>query len=136
MKTLTVPASTDQLDAVQSFIDELLSTVPCSPETQIQLQIVVEELFVNIAHYAYSPEIGEAVISCNVDQSPPSITIQFRDQGTPFNPLAKEDADISLSAEEREIGGLGIFMVKEYMDAVDYAYEDGQNILTIRKQLS
>jgi len=136
MKTLTVPASTEHLDTVQAFIDELLSTVPCSPETQIQLQIAVEELFVNIAHYAYSPEAGEAVISCDVAQSPPSVTIQFRDRGTPFNPLAKEAADITLSAEERVIGGLGIFMVKDYMDAVDYAYEDGQNILTIRKQLS
>ena len=91
----------------------------------------MEELFVNIAHYAYNPEIGEAIIGCNVDQAPPSITIQFRDRGVPFNPLARKDADITLSAEERDIGGLGIFMVKDYMDEVTYAYEDGQNVLTL-----
>ena len=135
MKVLRIPARTDQLDAVQAFIDEQLSAIYCSLEEQIQLQIAVEELFVNIAHYAYNPEIGEAIIGCNVDQAPPSITIQFRDRGVPFNPLAREDADISLSAEDRDIGGLGIFMVKDYMDEVTYAYEDGQNVLTLRKTL-
>ena len=135
MKTLTVPAKRDQLDTVQGFVDEALSQVPCSPETQLQLEIAVEELFVNIASYAYAPGSGEAVIGCQVEQEPPSITIQFRDWGKPFDPLAKEDADITLSAEDRKIGGLGIYMVKNSMDDVNYVYEDGQNILTIRKNL-
>ena len=73
------------------------------------------------------------LIGCQIDQEPPSITIQFRDWGKPFDPLAKEDADITLSAEERKIGGLGIYMVKNSMDDVNYVYENGQNILTIRK---
>ena len=130
---MTVPAGCDQLDTVQSFVDEALDQLPCTFETRLQIQIAVEELFVNIASYAYAPGTGEAVIGCHVEQEPPSITIQFRDWGKPFDPLAKEDADITLSAEERKIGGLGIYMVKNSMDDVNYVYENGQNILTIRK---
>lgn len=133
MKTLTVPAGCDQLDTVQGFVDEALDQLPCTFETRLQIQIAVEEMFVNIASYAYAPGTGEAVIGCQVEQEPPSITIQFRDWGKPFDPLAKEDADITLSAEERQIGGLGIYMVKNSMDDVDYVYENGQNVLTIRK---
>ena len=135
MKTMTVPAATDQLEAVQAFVAEQLSILDCPPEAMIQLQIAVEELFVNIAHYAYHPENGVAVVGCDLDKDNPSITIQFRDWGTPFNPLAKQDADITLSADERDIGGLGIYMVKEYIDEVTYAYEDGQNVLTMKKKL-
>ena len=135
MKTLTVPAERDQLDVVQSFADEALDQVPCTLEIRLQLQIAVEELFVNIASYAYAPDRGEAVIGCQVEQEPPSVTIQFRDWGKPFDPLAKKDADITLSAEERGIGGLGIYMVKNSMDDVRYQYENGQNVLTIHKNL-
>ena len=135
MKTLTVPAERNELDTVQGFVDEALDQVPCTPETRLQLQIAVEELFVNIASYAYAPDRGEAVIGCRVEQEPPSITIQFRDWGKPFDPLAKKDADITLSAEERGIGGLGIYMVKNSMDDVRYQYENGQNVLTIHKNL-
>ena len=135
MKILTVSAERGQLDTVQSFVDEALDQVPCTLETRLQLQIAVEELFVNIASYAYTPNRGETVISYQVEQEPPSVTIQFRDWGKPFNPLAKEDADITLSAEERGIGGLGIYMVKNTMDDVRYQYENGQNVLTIHKNL-
>ena len=135
MKTLTVPAERNELDTVQGFVDEALDQVPCTLETRLQLQIAVEELFVNIASYAYAPDRGEALIGCRVEQDPPSITIQFRDWGKPFDPLAKKDADITLSAEERGIGGLGIYMVKNSMDDVRYQYENGQNVLTIHKNL-
>ena len=135
MNILTIPAERDRLDQVQAFIDQNLAGVEYSPEAQIQLQIAVEELFVNIASYAYSPGHGDAVIGCRVEEDPPSITVQLRDWGKPFDPLAKKDADVTLSAEDRDIGGLGIYMVKNSMDAVDYKREDGQNILTIRKNL-
>ena len=135
MKLLTVPAESDQLDTVQGFVDEALDQVPCTLESRLQLQIAVEELFVNIASYAYAPDHGEAVIGCQVEQEPPSVTIQFRDWGKPFDPLAKEDADVTLSAEDRGIGGLGIYMVKNTMDDVRYQYENGQNVLTIYKKL-
>ena len=86
-------------------------------------------------YYAYTPSSGKAVIKCQIEREPPSVTIQFRDWGRPFDPLAKEDEDITLSAEERGIGGLGIYMVKNTMDDVRYQYENGQNILTIHKKL-
>lgn len=104
-------------------------------KTKMQIEIAVEEIYVNIAHYAYNPEIGDATIRCNIEQDPLKIIIQFLDNGKPFNPLEHKEADISLSAEERDIGGLGIFMVKKSMDDILYSYEHGKNILTIKKHL-
>ena len=135
MMTRTVPAALDQLDEVQGFVDEMLAGISCDPSVVLTLQIAVEEIFVNIASYAYAPETGKAEIRCEVKPEIPRITLQFRDWGIPFNPLARKEADITLSAEERDIGGLGIYMVKNSMDQVSYAYEDGQNILTIQKNL-
>ena len=131
----TFPASLDQLQQVQDFIDEQLEQHDCPMKAKFQLDVAVEEIFVNIAHYAYNSEVGNATIRCCVGGSPLQVTIQFLDHGKPFNPLAKEDADTTLSAEEREIGGLGILMVKKSMDAVDYTYENGKNILTIQKHI-
>ena len=130
------PAKLDQLEPVQKFVLDQLRGFPYTERTRAQLDVAVEEIFVNIAHYAYRPEqLGEATVRCCVGGSPLQVTIQFLDNGTPFNPLAKEDADITLSAEERKIGGLGILMVKKSMDAVDYTYEGGKNILTIKKSI-
>ena len=127
MKSLTVPARIDQLDTVQEFIQQELEAQDCMPKVMIQISIAVEEIFVNIAHYAYQPvEVGG---------DPLEVTIQFLDNGKPYNPLEKEDPDVTLSAEERAIGGLGIFMVKKSMDSLDYEYQDGKNILTIKKSL-
>ena len=134
-KTITVPAQCEQLDVVQGFVNEMLEGVECDPGAVIQLQIAVEEIFVNIANYAYTQESGTAEVECHVEPGEGRITIRFKDQGIPFDPLAKEDADVTLSAEEREIGGLGIYMVKEMMDGVDYKYENGSNILTIHKMM-
>ena len=128
------PATLDQLEQVQTFIAEQLEGSPCSGRAKFQLDVAVEEIFVNIAHYAFPPEQkGMATVRCCVSGSPAQVMIQFLDDGTPFNPLAREETDITLSAEERGIGGLGILMVKKSMDAVDYAYKDGKNILTIKK---
>ena len=132
----TFPARLDQMEPVQEFIGEQLEQYSCSPKVKFQLDVAVEEIFVNIAHYAYLPEQeGEATVRCCVGGSPLQVTIQFLDHGKPFNPLAKKDADITLSAEERDVGGLGILMVKKSMDAVDYSYEEGKNILTIKKSI-
>ena len=135
MDSLTVPAELEQLQAVQDFIEQHLRTANCSTKAEIAIQVAVEELYVNIAHYAYAPGHGEATIRCGVGSSPKKITIQFEDAGVPFDPLAKKDADISLSADEREIGGLGILMVKKSMDHMEYERRDGKNILTIEKIL-
>lgn len=133
MKELTVPAILEELDRVTDFINEELEAYGCSPKIRMQIDIAVEEIYVNIAHYAYHPEVGQATICCAVGGDPLQVTIQFSDSGRPYNPLKKEDPDTSLSAEERQIGGLGIYMVKKSMDDIAYDYENGKNVLTIKK---
>lgn len=136
MDRITLPAKTEHLDQVLEFIDAILDRNNCPESIKIQLDIAVEELFVNIASYAYEPHEGPADITCKVDKATNIATLEFRDKGIPYNPLAREDPDLTLSAEERGIGGLGIFMVKNSMDKVSYDYEDGTNILTIEKRLT
>jgi len=135
MKAITVPATLDQLDTVHAFIALELDAADCPMKARIQIEIAVEEIYVNIARYAYHPEIGEATIRCEVGGDPLRVTIQFLDGGNPFDPLKKKDVDTTLSAEERDIGGLGILMVKKSMDAMEYAYQDGKNVLTIKKKI-
>ncbi len=135
MKDITVDATVENLEVVQNFVSQELEEQGCSMKVMMQIEIAVEEIYVNIVHYAYNPEIGKATIRCEVTDNPMQVIIQFMDSGVPFDPLAKEDADITLSAEEREIGGLGIFMVKKSMDEVSYEYKEGKNVLTIRKVL-
>ena len=135
MKDITVDATLDNLEVVQNFVSGELESQGCSMKVMMQIEIAVEEIYVNIVHYAYNPEIGKATIRCEVTDSPMQVIIQFMDSGIPFDPLAKEDADITLSAEERNIGGLGIFMVKQSMDEVNYEYKEGKNVLTIKKAL-
>ena len=132
---LDVDATVTNLGKVQEFVEEHLSRAACSVKTLIQIGVAVEEIFVNIAHYAYAPKTGNAKIRVEVTEDPASVAITFIDRGTPYDPLKKEDPDITLSAEERGIGGLGIFLTKKTMDSVTYEYKDGQNILTIKKNL-
>lgn len=130
------PAEPEQLEPVQRFVEEQIERYDCSARVRFQLDVAVEEIFINIAKYAYRPgQAGQAAVRCCVGGDPLQVTIQFQDQGVPFNPLEKEDADITLTAQERQIGGLGILMVKKSMDAVRYSYEDGKNILTIQKNI-
>ena len=135
MDKLTVEAKTENLEEGLGFVDRHLEAMDCSPKVSVQIDVAVEELFVNIAHYAYSPGTGSATIGVEILKDPAAIAITFTDRGKPFDPLAKEDPDITLSAEERQIGGLGIYMVKKSMDEVVYEYKDGQNILRIKKNL-
>ena len=136
MKEITLPATLENLASVQSFIEEELEAADCPRKAMMQISIAVEEIYVNIARYAYDPQVGEATVRCAVGGGPLQVTIQFLDSGKPFDPLARPDADTSLSAEERDIGGLGILMVKKSMDDVQYRYEDGCNILTLKKHLT
>ena len=135
MEVITVPAESAALETVNTFIQEKLESITCPKRTRMQMMLAVEEIFVNISSYAYHPEVGQAEVGVDIDGDPPTVTIRFLDQGRPFNPLEKPDADITLSAQEREIGGLGILLVKKIMDQVDYAYENGRNILTIKKEI-
>jgi len=132
---IEIKALTENLQELISFVDGHLEDMGVSMKAQMQIDIAVEELFVNIAHYAYAPDVGEAVISVAKDKEKNQISITFADSGKPYNPLEKLDPDVTLSAEERSIGGLGIFMVKKSMDDMHYEYKDGQNILTITKRL-
>ena len=135
MKELVVEADRKNLNNVQAFIDEELEAVDCPMLTQTAIDIAVEELFVNIASYAYDTGIGTAVVQVTVHEEPLSVEITFIDNGRQYDPLAKEDPDTTLSAGQRRKGGLGIFMVKKSMDDVIYEYKDGKNILTIKKKL-
>ena len=134
MKQLKVKADVSLLDQVLSFTDAVLEEVGCSSKAKIQIDVAVEELFVNIAHYAYPSGDGEAVIYVDANASSKEVQITFEDEGIPYDPLKNEDPDITLSVEDRPIGGLGIFMVKKSMDDVSYEYSDGKNRLTIKKK--
>ncbi|MCR4842027.1 MAG: ATP-binding protein [Eubacterium sp.] len=135
MQEFKTAATDENLNAVLGFVNEQMDTVGFSLKTQMQMEVAVEELYVNIAHYAYVPGVGDATIRVEVgeDSEKKTVSVTFIDKGIPYNPLEKEDPDVTLSAEERGIGGLGIYMVKKSMDSVEYVFKDDQNILTITK---
>ena len=132
---LYIPAKMDRIDDALNFVDSMLSGMqsPCVAD----IIVAVEEIFSNIAKYAYPgrKEGGFVDISCAVGGNPAFITVTFADSGIPFNPLDRPDPDVTIPLMQREPGKMGLFMVKRMMDSVTYAYQNGQNILTIRKQL-
>ncbi|MBQ3486554.1 MAG: ATP-binding protein [Clostridia bacterium] len=135
MKEMTIAATVENIGVVTDFVNEQLEALDCPMKAQMQIDIAIDELFGNIAHYAYNPDVGEATVRVEVIDEPLSVVITFIDGGVPYDPLAAADPDITLSAEERAIGGLGIFMVRKSMDEITYRYENGRNILSIRKNL-
>lgn len=135
MKELTIAATVENIAVVTAFVDEQLEALDCPIKAQMQIDIAIDELFGNIAHYAYNPDVGEAIVRVEVLEEPLSVVITFIDGGVPYDPLAAADPDTTLSAEERAIGGLGVFMVKKSMDEITYRYEGGKNILSIRKKI-
>ncbi len=132
-KVLKLPAKADRMDEVLDFVNALLEEHDCPAKTQVKIDIAVEELFVNIAHYAYPDGGGWAEVRARVEDG--SLSVTRIDGGIPYDPLAKPDPDVTLSAEDRQIGGLGIYMVKKSMDALSYEYRDGCNRLTLRKSI-
>lgn len=135
MNELKITAKVENLTDVLGFIESQLGKTNCSIKAQMQIAVAVEEIFVNIANYAYHPEIGDAVLRTEIISDPPAIAITFIDEGVPYNPLAKPDPDVTLPAAQRKVGGLGIFMVKKSMDDLKYEYKDGKNIFTLIKHL-
>ncbi|MCI8529630.1 MAG: ATP-binding protein [Lachnospiraceae bacterium] len=135
MRELTVDASIENIQAVTEFVDEQLEAMECPMKAQMQIDIAIDELFGNIAHYAYNPEVGTATVRVEVTEDPLAVIITFIDNGVPYDPLANDDPDTTLSADERQIGGLGIYMVKKSMDEISYEYQKGQNILKIKKHI-
>ncbi len=134
MKEVSVDAIVENLAFVTDFVNQQLEANNCPMKAQMQIDIAIDELFSNIAHYAYNPNVGPATVRVDVLEDPLSVVITFIDEGVPYDPLSVADPDITLSAEERQIGGLGIYMVKNSMDAITYEYKDGKNILCIKKR--
>lgn len=130
-----VNADVNELQRVLDFVDVCVQGFDCSPKTMIQINVSVEEIFVNIAHYAYSDKTGEAVIEVEIIDELKTASITFIDCGIKYDPLAKPDPDVTLSAKDRKIGGLGIFMTKKFMDELLYEYRDGQNVFCMKKKL-
>lgn len=135
MKELTIAATVKNIEAVTDFVNEQLEALDCPVKAQMQIGIAIDELFGNIAQYAYNPDVGEATVRVEVQQEPLSVVITFIDGGMPYDPLTAAEPDTTLPAEERPLGGLGIFMVRKTMDEITYRYENGRNILSIRKNL-
>ena len=125
----------ENIGTVTDFVNEQLEALDCPMKAQMQIDIAIDELFGNIAHYAYNPDVGNATVRVEVTEEPLAVIITFIDGGVPYDPLAAADPDITLSAEERQLGGLGIYMVKKSMDEITYEYKDGKNILSIKKKL-
>ena len=128
-------AKTDALSDVLGFVDEMLEKYECPMKIQTAVCVAMEEVFVNVARYAYKGGEGDVSLGIGIDQESRTVTFRMADKGVPFDPLKKPDPDITLSAEEREIGGLGIFITKKTMDSIEYVYENGENILTMKKKI-
>ena len=135
MMNKTFPAKVEALSDVLGFVDQTLERYECPMKIQTAVCVAIEEVFVNVAHYAYGDGEGDMTLGIGFDEKTRTMTFRMTDSGVPFDPLKKPDPDITLSAEEREIGGLGIFIAKKTMDTVTYAYENGQNILTMIKTI-
>ncbi len=136
MKELTIDAKVENISVVTDFVNAELEALGCPMRAQMQIDVAIDELFGNISHYAYEPDVGQATVRVEVVEEPLAVVVTFIDGGVPYDPLAKADPDVSLSAEERATGGLGIFLVKKTMDDISYEYKDGKNILKIKKRIS
>ena len=132
-KELTIEALLDNLETVQSFVEQVLEEADCPIKTLMQISVAVEEIFVNIAQYAYVPGNGMATVAVELSDEKDAVILRFTDQGIPYDPLAREDPDITAPAADRQIGGLGIYMTKQLMDEIEYEYSSGKNILTMKK---
>ena len=135
MKELDIQAVPENLPSVLGFVGEQLEELGCDRRVKAQVDVAVEEIFVNISSYAYDPDVGPATIRVETKNEPLGVILSFIDNGKPYDPLARPDPDLNVPLRKRKKGGLGIFMVKKTMDGINYEYKDGQNILTITKNI-
>lgn len=133
-RELTMDAVIENVTPLTEAVDGMLESMDCPMKVQAQIDIAIDEVFSNIANYAYAPDVGRAVIRIETCREPASITLIFRDWGMRYNPLEKKDPDVTLGLEERQIGGLGIFMVKKSMNRMFYRRRGRQNVLTLIKE--
>lgn len=134
-KELILAAMRENLDKVQAFLEKELRARDCPDMTRLEFSLAVEEVFLNIATYAYGGEKGTAAICIEDSDDTDVVTVVFKDRGIAFNPLLRHDPDVNIPIEKRKVGGMGIFLTKKMMDEVSYEYRDGQNVLTMRKRL-
>lgn len=135
MKEITVDAMIENMNTVTAFVDDFLDQIACPMKSKIQINIVIDEIFGNICHYAYKDSVGAVTVRVESGNTPKAVFLTFTDNGIPYNPLETEDPDITLSSEERKIGGLGIYLVKKNMDEMKYEYVNQQNRLWMEKRL-
>ena len=135
MRQITVQAVSGNCEKVIEFVNECLDELGCTQKARLQLDIAVDEVFGNITRYAYAPGTGDATIRAEASKGGAAVTLTFIDSGIPYNPLEHPDPDVGLSAKERDIGGLGIYMVKKITDELEYEHTQGKNILRITKKL-
>ena len=133
MKQLTLEAKLEKINELMAFVDAGLEEMGCGMKAQMQIDVAVDEIFSNIAQYAYPDRVGSATVT--MEEEDGAVVLTFTDDGIPYDPLQAAEPDVSLGADERPIGGLGIFLVRKTMDEVRYAYRDGQNVLSIRKKI-
>ena len=135
MKELTIDAKVENVEVVTAFVKEELKLLNCSSKVLMQIEVAIDELFSNIAYYAYENSNGKATVRVEISNDPLAVIITFIDDGTPYDPLKKKDPNTLLSADERQAGGLGIYLVKKMMDEIVYEYKEGKNILSIKKHI-
>lgn len=135
MSTLTLEAKINNIPVLTDFIDQQLEALDCPMKPQMQIDVAIDEIFTNISSYAYGEGSGMATVSIDFDDATRTVTISFEDSGMPFDPLTQEEPDITLPAEQRQIGGLGIFLVKKTMDDMRYQRQGDKNVLTIEKRI-
>ena len=135
-KKLVVDATMENLDTVIGFVEEQLELMDCPMKLSMQICVSLEEIYVNVVNYAYGDSIGKCEIIMEQEEieAGKKMTLTVKDKGIAFNPLLKENPDITLSVEERKIGGLGIYMVKNSMDVVTYENISGYNVLSMVKK--
>ena len=135
MKEITVDAMIENMNTVTAFVDDFLDQIACPMKSRIQINIVIDEIFGNICHYAYKDSVGAVTVRVESGNTPKAVFLTFTDNGIPYKPLDTEDPDITSSSEERKIGGLGIYLVKKNMDEMKYEYVNQQNRLWMEKRL-
>ena len=135
MAQIELESKLESLDTLNGFVHQIIQNSPCTEQQQIQIDLVVEELFVNIVNYAYPESMGMVQVECKLSPDAGQVIIQFKDQGIEFNPLAKKEIDVHDRFERRPVGGLGIYLAKKYTNSIEYERADGSNVLTIMKNL-
>ena len=133
--SITLPATVENIGKITAFVEGRMEEKDCPLKQIMQVSMAVDEVMANVAMYAYAPGTGDVTVAVDFDDGSRTVSITFIDRGVAFDPLAKEDPDVTLPAEQRKIGGLGIFLVKKTMDDVAYRREGDQNILCIKKKV-